>query len=84
MMPPDPVELHCQRKSTLNRRTNFALTTILPLILAIALFADHAIAQQKILKEHLVGKWALVSADCVRSDGSRAEAFGPNPIGTLI
>ncbi len=54
------------------------------LVLETALFADTAIAQQKPLKEQLVGTWTLVSADSVSKDGRKVEVFGPNPKGTLI
>jgi hypothetical protein len=66
------------------RLSSVAVTTISIPILGAALFADNAVAQQKSLKEQLVGTWTLVSADSVRNDGSKVEVFGPNPKGTLI
>lgn len=43
-----------------------------------------ALAQQKTLKEQLVGTWTLVSNDIVAQDGTRRQNFGPNPKGILI
>ncbi len=64
-------------------RSNIALMALSLLILETAL-SDSAIAQQKPLKELLVGTWTLVSAASVSKDGSKVEVFGPNPNGTLI
>jgi len=68
----------------MKRFGSFAVTTISLLILGAALFADHAVAQHKSLKEQLVGTWTLVSAASVSSDGGKVDVFGPNPKGTLI
>ncbi len=46
--------------------------------------AGDAVAQQKSLKEQLVGTWKLVSVDNVRNDGSKLQVFGPNPKGVVI
>jgi hypothetical protein len=46
--------------------------------------ADDAAAQQKPLKEQLVGTWTIVSADNTRPDGTRLQLFGPNPKGILV
>lgn len=40
-----------------------------------------AVAQQKTLKEQLVGTWTYVSVDIVRADGGRIPLFGLNPSG---
>ena len=42
------------------------------------------VAQQGSLKERLVGTWRIASVDNVRDDGSKVEAFGPNPKGIVI
>jgi hypothetical protein len=68
----------------MKRLGSFAVTTVSLLILGAVLFTGHAVAQQKSVKEQLVGTWTLVSADSVRKDGSKVEVFGPNPKGTLI
>ncbi len=43
-----------------------------------------AVAQKKTLKEQLVGTWLVAAVDNVRPDGSRFQAFGPNPKGILM
>jgi hypothetical protein len=50
----------------------------------LALPTSNSVAQQKPLKEQIVGSWAFVSADTVRPDGSKVPTFGPNPSGLLI
>jgi hypothetical protein len=61
-----------------------AVTTASLLILGGALPVGDAVAQQKSLKEQLIGTWTLVSVHNVRSDGSRLDASGPNPKGIVI
>lgn len=46
------------------------------------LMAESSFAQQKTLKEQLVGAWTLVSASSKLPDGSLA--WGPNPIGLIV
>ncbi len=61
--------------------------TVIAMVLLIVeaiLSTYSAIAQQKSLKDQLVGAWTLVSADSVRPDGSKAAAFGSNPRGIMI
>jgi hypothetical protein len=52
--------------------------------LAFVIVGSSAVAQQKPIKDQLVGAWTLLLDDGVKSDGSRVPTFGPNPIGTLI
>ena len=59
-------------------------TTVSLLILGGALPSGDAGAQQKSLKEQLVGTWKFVSSHNVRNDGSRVDLYGPNPRGILI
>ena len=59
-------------------------TTVSLLILGVTVPAGDAVAQQKSLKEQLVGTWKLVSSHNVRNDGSRVDVYGPNPKGILI
>ena len=54
------------------------------LFLGVVLFAGDALAQQKSLKEQLVGTWKLVSSHNVRNDGSKIDVYGPNANGILI
>ena len=59
-------------------------TMVSLLVLGVALPAGDAVAQQKSLKEQLVGTWKLVSSHSVRNDGSLVDNIGPNPRGILI
>jgi Lipocalin-like domain len=43
-----------------------------------------AMAQQKSVKEQLVGAWTVVFDDGVKADGTHVPIFGPNPIGSFI
>jgi hypothetical protein len=76
--------MHYQRRNIMKKLGSFAVTTVSVLILGAVLFTGYAFAQQKSMKEQLVGTWTLVSAASVSSDGSKVEVFGPNPKGTLI
>jgi hypothetical protein len=58
------------------------LSSIAALVFAIS--ASDALAQQKPLKEQLIGTWTIVSADATRPDGTKFQVFGPNPKGILI
>jgi hypothetical protein len=53
-------------------------------LLAFAVLAGNAAAQQKTLKEQLVGAWTLVSTDVTAKDGTKQQNFGANPKGILI
>ena len=66
----------------MNRRATLAMTTAL--CLAVGLSASDALAQQKSLKEQLVGTWTLVSSDQVRPDGSKLRQFGSDPKGINV
>jgi hypothetical protein len=43
------------------------------------LLASAAVAQAASLEELLVGTWVVTTVDDVRTDGSRFQAFGPDP-----
>jgi hypothetical protein len=60
------------------------MTTTALLCLAVGLSARDSLAQQKSLKEQLVGTWTLVSSDQVRPDGSTMKQFGANPKGINV
>ena len=66
----------------MNRRATLAMTTAL--CLAVGLSASDALAQQKSLKEQLVGTWTLVSSDQVRPDGTNLQQFGSDPKGINV
>jgi hypothetical protein len=54
------------------------------LFFGVALPPGHAIAEEKSLKDRLIGAWTYVSVDTVRADGSRTQMYGPNPQGIAI
>ncbi len=58
------------------RRTLFALMGIIFLSSATVLSTGNAMAQQKTLKEQLVGTWIYVSSTVTRPDGSKSERPG--------
>ena len=63
------------------RTLTLTLTTVGLLALGVSLPSRDAAAQQKTLKEQVVGTWAYVSVDIVGADGSRVPLYGPNPQG---
>ena len=71
-------------RNIMRRLAVLPATTVSLLILGVALPAGDAVAQQKSLKEQLVGTWKLVSAHNVRNDGSKVDVSGPNPKGVVI
>jgi hypothetical protein len=72
------------KEHTMNQRATLAMTSTALLCLAVGLSASDSLAQQKSLKEQLVGTWTLVSSDQVRSDGSKLKQFGTNPKGINV
>src|SRR3979490_1521645 len=66
----------------MNRRKIFGLAAITTL--GLALLPGSSFAQQKSLKEQLVGTWILVEAVDINSDGSKSNSWGPNPKGTYM
>jgi Lipocalin-like domain len=52
--------------------------------LSLSLLSGNAVAQQKTLKEQLVGTWSLVSYDSIGTDGSKKAVFGNQPKGVLM
>jgi hypothetical protein len=54
------------------------------LMLALIMPVSDAVAQQKTLKEQIVGAWTLVSNDTIAPDGTKQQTFGTNPKGILI
>ena len=68
----------------MNRRSTLALSTMALLLLGIGFPASNAVAQQKSVKEQLVGTWTLVSVVNTRPDGTTFEPFGKETPGMLI
>jgi hypothetical protein len=52
--------------------------------LGLALVPGASIAQQKSMKDQLVGAWTLLLVDAVKADGTHMPEFGPNPDGVLM
>jgi hypothetical protein len=66
----------------MNRRSMLGISATTAV--GLALLPGSALAQQKSLKDQLVGTWTIVSVDNVAPDGSKRQLFGPNPKGTII
>jgi len=52
--------------------------------LALTMLCGSAVAQQKTIKDQLVGTWLLTGVTAERADGSKGEPFGPHPKGIII
>ena len=68
----------------MKRLSTLAVATMSLLFLGVVLPSGDAVAQQKSLKEQLVGTWKLVTSHNIRSDGSKIDRSGPNPKGIVI
>lgn len=68
----------------MNSRTVLGVMTSMVLCTGIVLSSSFATAQQKSLKEQLIGTWTIVSNDNVAPDGTKRQLFGPNPKGILV
>ena len=66
----------------MNRRHILSLSVITAV--GFALVPGSALAQQKPLKEQLVGTWTIVSNESVALDGTKHQLFSPNPKGILV
>ena len=66
----------------MNRRN--VLTKFVPLALASALLPSSVVAQQKSIKDQLVGTWIFVSAQDAKPDGSTVDPWGPNSKGSAM
>jgi len=66
----------------MNRRSIFTLSAIT--VLGLASVPGSAVAQQKSLKDQLVGTWTLVSSETTAKSGVKRQLYGPNPKGVLI
>ena len=65
----------------MNRRNILTITAITAL--GLALLPGSAVAQQKPLKDQLVGGWNLVAWERTAPDGTKAHAYGANPKGIV-
>src|ERR1044071_1485483 len=69
----------------MNRRGIFGVCAIVALGFGLLhLPANEGLAQQKSLKDQLVGTWTFVSALDVHRDGTKTDRWGPNPKGILM
>jgi hypothetical protein len=66
----------------MDRRGILRLSGVVPL--ALTFFSGHAVAQQRTVKQQLVGTWTFVRTEATQADGKKILPFGPNPKGTLI
>jgi hypothetical protein len=65
-------------------RTAIFATTMSLALLGLSLPMSDALAQQKSIKDQLVGTWTVVSWDQVRADGTKLQRFGANPKGINV
>jgi hypothetical protein len=69
----------------MNRRTVLGLTTTALLCMGVAFSSSNAPAQQKSLKEQLVGTWKLESWEAKTKDGAKSNPMGgAEPKGAII
>ena len=66
----------------MNRRNMAQLSVITAL--ALTLLPGSTLAQQKSLKDQLVGSWTLVSAVQMTKEGGKSDRWGPNPRGFAV
>jgi Lipocalin-like domain len=71
-----------EKEEDMNRRS--VLTKSVLILLAAALLPSSVVAQQKSIKDQLVGTWIFVSAQDVKPDGSKVDPWGPNPKGAAM
>jgi hypothetical protein len=60
--------------------------SILGVLVAMGLgsISSAALAQQKSIKDQLLGAWTVLLDDSIKADGTQEPLFGPNPVGSLI
>jgi Lipocalin-like domain len=66
----------------MNRRTIFSICAMTTM--ALAMIPSGVAAQQKSLKDQLVGTWTLVSNEDTEPNGTKRQYFGANPRGIMI
>ncbi len=60
------------------------LTATAATVLGLAVFAGNATAQQKTMRDQLVGPWSLVAGERIEAGGTRKPVFGGTPKGMAI
>lgn len=68
----------------MNWRSILTLSTMALLFLGTGFPASNAVAQQKLLKEQLVGTWTLVSVVNTRPDGTKYDPTGGKAAGVMM
>ena len=66
----------------MNRRSVLSVSAVMAL--AAAVMPSSVAAQEKSLKDQLVGTWIFVSAQDVKPDGTKVDPWGPNPKGVAM
>jgi hypothetical protein len=66
----------------MNRHRSLHLS--LGVLLVLTSFPSCATAQEKTVKQQLVGTWIFVRTEATQADGRKLLPFGPNPKGSLI
>jgi hypothetical protein len=74
-------QLQASTEEAMQRLHTLTLSTLALLAVGISLPSRDAVAQQKPLKDQVVGTWSYVAVDIVGADGSRTPLYGPNPEG---
>jgi len=73
------------KETTIMNRCNFvSLSAIAMIAMSLSSLSSKASAQQKSLKEQLVGAWTLVSCDVTRNGAKQPFCADPSPNGILI
>jgi hypothetical protein len=78
----EELQRQMHRKTAMNRRNVFEIVGTAAL--GFVVMGSGAVAQQKPIKDQLVGAWTLLLDDGVKPDATHVPTFGPNPVGTLI
>src|SRR5215467_11465836 len=68
----------------MNRCNFVSLSAIAVIAMSLSSLSSKALAQQKSLKEQLVGAWTLVSCDVTRNGAKQPFCADPSPNGILI
>ena len=61
-----------------------SIVGISALVVGLAMLPGGASAQQKSIKDQIVGTWTLLLSDNIKDDGTHVPIYGPNPEGTVI
>src|SRR5207245_2081194 len=81
---PGNVGKHHHGRNIMKRLGMLAATTLSLLFLGLTLPAGDAVAQQKSLKEQLVGTWTPVSTKYKFPDGKTTDTMGPDLRGLIM